>query len=129
MKCSISITRNSAGEIHIRIRDEASRIEFVDMQMTPHDFAVAITGLSDVKGDMSVRGLAFVGMEKVMEDRRIRCPLDTYSREELEKWLAENGKEDGWIVAPYLGSQNSVARSASGTYLNYRVYKFVEPQS
>jgi len=127
MKGSITISRYSTGEIAIRIFDENSRSEFVSFEMTPHNFAVAVTGVAAVEGDFTVRGLANIGLTRVNEDRSIVCPIESYDKEKLAAWLLENAREDGWEIDTYLGSQNSVIRNERGTVLNYRVFKFVEP--
>ncbi len=126
MKALLTICRNSNGEIKLYIRDDASRIEFAQITMTPHDFANALTGLGEQSGDLSVFGLDYVGKNKISEPRSIECPLSGYQKREiLEKWLEENAQEDGWLVSTYLGSKSSVVTKDGKTILNYSVTKYV----
>lgn len=122
----ITITRSSSDEIKLRVRDEASRLEFLEIRLTPHDFAMALTGLSEVKCESAaVTGLENVGKTKITENRSVLCPLDTHSKEELADWLIQNAQEPGWILSPYLGSQRSVQYEGDRRRLNYVVYKYV----
>lgn len=120
----VSIGRNSKDEIKLTFTDEASNIQFLDVRMTPEQFAMAITGLSGIEVQAEARELEVVGKTRITERRSIECPLDTYDRKELTEWLKEHGKEEGWIVAPYLGSQSSIARRGDKVILNYSVYRF-----
>lgn len=126
MKISVvvSIGRNSKDEIDLTFTDNASNVQFLDVRMTPEQFAMAITGLSGIEVQAEARGLKVVGMTKIRERRSIECPLDTYDRKALEDWLKEHGKEEGWTVDTYLGSQGSVARQGEKIILNYAVYRF-----
>ena len=125
MKAKVTISHSSDDLIRIRFRDEASGIEFAEVAMTPENFGYAITNLADRVGDLEVRGLAYVGKKCVTEPRQIECPLNTYSREELQGWLKSNAQEDGWILDSYLGSQSSVDRKGGKIVLNYRVTKYI----
>ena len=126
MKASVSISRSSDNNVRIRIRDEASRVEFAVITLTVEAFGYAVTGLSEQLGDLEVRGLEFIGRKKVIEKRQIVCPIGTYKKEELSAWLRENAKEDGWIINDYLWSQDSVSRGSGGTLLRYNVIKYVD---
>lgn len=122
---SISIGRASNDEVRIAITDEASGTRFLSVSMTPHDFAMAITGLSFIEVPAIVCGLENVGQKKITERRSVLCPLDCYDRKILEQWLLDNCQEDGWLIRPYLGSQNSIGGSSEGgRRLNYSVYRF-----
>lgn len=130
IKAKITISRNSNNVISIRLVDEASSIEFFDGELSLADFASTVTGLSYVEMDAEVRGLGNVGKLKVRETRSIVCPLSSYSRDDLRKWLTANGQEEGWILNDHLNSQNSVSTNKEGkTVLNYSVYKFVEKEA
>jgi hypothetical protein len=128
VKGSITITRNSSDTIRVAIRDSASRTQFVTVEMSPHDFAMALTGLAEVEANVSVCGLANVGKFKVSEARQATYPGSCHDKKELERWLLEHCKEEGWIIDPYLGTKTSKSynHAAGNTTLNYRVYKFVD---
>lgn len=130
IKCSLTITRPSCSNgdkyISIQIKDENSRIQFFDGKISLSDFAEALTGLSGLEIISEVRGLENVGKVRVVEPRSVECPLDTYSRGELEQWIEDNCQEQGWIVSSYLGSQSSVQRKGNKNILHYSVVKFCD---
>ena len=122
----VTITRDSNDMIRIRVRDDASRVEFATAEMTVEAFGYAITGLSDQPAEVTVAGLEFVGKRKVVEQRMARCPLSTYDKAELQAWLVANAAEAGWMLNTYLGSQGSITPQVGVTLLRYSVYKYVE---
>ena len=129
LKAKVSISRNSKDIISIRFTDCASGITFAEAEMSLNNFASAITGLSRQDANLKINDLNFVGKKYVTEPRRISCPLKTYNRETLEKWLEENAQEEGWLVKTYLGSQDSISYIGDTTYLNYRVVKYVDMEA
>lgn len=128
----ISRTQSSKGpdRITITLTDEASGTRFVEVTMTMEQFAQAITTLR-VYVPAEVRGLENVGKRKVTEWRTIELPSRFFYSDmnAVLEWLSEHGKEPGWIVDPYLGSQRSVSRVDGKAILNYSVYKYVEQQA
>ena len=122
---ALTISRDSHNEINVTITDRASGIRFVELKMTPADFAIALTGQAYIDGEMRFRGLENVGKELVIEKREITAPLSTYDKEELRAWLVENAQEEGWILDSYLGSHGSVHRSGEATILRYSVRKYI----
>lgn len=128
IEVAVSIGRNSRDEVHIRIEDRASSVEFVDVSMSYEEFAKALTGLSMVDATAEVRSLEVVGKTRIHETRKTLCPLDTYNKADLVDWLNKNCQEEGWTLQTYLGSQTSVKRTEAGTELNYSVIKYVDTQ-
>jgi hypothetical protein len=126
MKAKVSISRSSDDTVRIRIRDEASGIEFAEVSLTVEAYGYLITGLSDQEADLQVRNLQFVGKTRISEQRQIECPLSTYDKSELSQWLKENAQEEGWIVSTYLGSQSSVTWNNGKATLRYSVTKYVD---
>lgn len=129
IKATLTITRpmgNRDAVISITVRDENSRIQFFKGDVSLAQFSEALTGLAEVAVDAEVRGLDYVGKIRVTEDREIICPLTDYKREILGSWLAENAKEDGWIVQTYLGSRGQVESCKGGQKLRYSVVKYVD---
>lgn len=126
---SVTIYRSSRDAITIQLRDELSFIGFAEIELTPHDFCMALTGLAEVKGKLTCHGLGYVGKKRVTERRSIVCPLKSWAkREELSRWLEQNAQEEGWLLSTYLGSQSSVTTKDGVTTLHYSVTKYVEPQ-
>jgi hypothetical protein len=126
----VTISRNSHDVIHIQIKDTASGARFVEVHMTPEDFAMAITGLSEIEAPAFVRDLHVVGQNKITEPRTVVCPLDTHEKEVLRAWVQEHCQEPGWQLSAYLGSQTSVAYNHADrtNTLRYSVYRY-EPKA
>ena len=125
----VTISRNSSDEIHIIIRDNRSGISFVNVNMALADFALALTGLSQVEAAAEVSGLNNVGKVRVTENRSVVYTGGSdYDKNAQQKWLIENCQEEGWILNAYLGRQGSVTYQGDTTTLNYSVTKFVDPQ-
>lgn len=122
----VGITRSNHGFYYIRLRDDASCVNFVEVKMTAEQFAEAVTGLHISDVEMEVRGLENVGKKRVRETRIVVCPHKTYSKEPLQTWLINNCQEEGWTLDLYLGSQSSVKSVDGGTQLKYAVYKYVD---
>lgn len=61
-----SISRASDNMVYLTVADGASGVQLVEVVMTPHDFAMMITGLSAVKGigTTNAKAVAVVGMDK-----------------------------------------------------------------
>lgn len=129
LPAKVTITRDSNNMIRIRIRDDASRVDFATAEMTVEAFGFAVTGLSGLPAEVTVAGLEFIGKTKVAEQRIAGCPLNTYDKTELQAWLVANAQEAGWQLDTYLGSQNSVSRREGVTLLRYSVYKYVEAEA
>ena len=123
----ITISRNNNDEINIRIRDNASRQEFIDIKMTPENFTFLITGQAHVSISGNVNGLDVVGKVRVIEDRFVTTP-SYMSRDRAEEWLLQNCQEEGWIINNSLGSQTSMKfnHADNNHTLRYNVYKYVE---
>lgn len=127
----ITISRPQYGDgrelITLRFTDDLSRGRFLEVQVSPGDFAMAVTGASEMPCLLLVESLETVGLKKITENRSCVCPLRGYDKAELELWLIQNAKEEGWAINPYLGSKSSCTTSPDGeTVLHYSVYKYVE---
>jgi hypothetical protein len=125
MKAKVTISRGSDGMVRIRFRDDTSGIEFAEVAMTPENFGYAITNLAEREGELEIRGLEWVGKQRVTERRQIECPLNSYDREKLSEWLNTYAQEEGWLLDSYLGSQSSVNWKGGKTILNYSVTKYI----
>lgn len=127
---SITISRDSSDAINISIVDELSRQRFVRVTMTPHEFAMAVTGLSSIEAQAEVVGLEYVGLRKIIEKRSAICPLSFCDKRELADWLLANCQEEGWTINTYLGSQGSIGHNIEGgRQLNYSVFRYTSDES
>lgn len=120
------VGRTNQGMIHIEIKDEASHVKFLDMEITPEQFTMLITSAVQSNVPMTVRDLHMVGMYRVREPRQIVCPLERFSKEDYEQWLVENAQEEGWILDSSLRSQSSIRRVGNEAILSYSVHKYVD---
>lgn len=124
----ISISRTSSDVIKIELRDPRAVVRFAQIEMTPHQFAMAITGLSAIEVDSELQGLEKVGKVRVHEARSKLCtdPMCNYDRRKQEKWLLINAQEESWELDTYLGSQDSISHTPEGPVLNYSVSRWEE---
>ena len=127
LKAKVTISRRSNDLVYLQIRDVSSNSDFVEVELELENYALLITGLSSIEGNMEVRGLANVGKTKVSESRSIVAPHLGYETKKFSEWLVANAQEEGWILNPYLSSQKSILNNSDGTKtINYTVYKFVD---
>jgi hypothetical protein len=129
INCKISIGRRSDGAIVITVQDESSHAQFLELEMTPENFALALTGLALTEARGTVRNLGSVGRHRIVETREAIYPRSSAydSREKMRAWLEANCQEDGWLLDTYLGSQSSVRRDEAGNVvLRYRVIRYAD---
>lgn len=124
----MQITRSNHNKIHIEVQCSDSLAHFLAIELTTDQFAMLVTGChqSDIK--MEVRGLDKVGKVRVRETRQVVCPIKSYDRDLLEKWIVDNCKEDGWFISQGLRSQKSIKSVDNGTLLNYSVCKWIDKE-
>ena len=96
------IDRNVDDVIQIRILDDRSRRTFVELTMTPHDFAMAIAGMSYQPVAFEVDGLDKVG--KVKETMPLEFPIGDCLTPEAGAIAA---CPEGWEPNLYFNSQTS----------------------
>jgi len=106
--------------IRIAIQDEASRIEFVELEVPLASFAEALTGLSNVEANMVVRSLDKIGKRRIVESVTFELSkeyleskgIETYNKEKIRQLLKEDPdkmfQREGWSLDTYLGSQGSI---------------------
>lgn len=70
----VTISRTSKGQVEITIRDNTSRISFAKCILTPHQFAEAITGLSETPCVLETTGLENVGKSKEVYQKVFLIP-------------------------------------------------------
>ena len=128
MKVNVKVTvsRASNDRVYIRVEDETSRIEFLDVGMTLEDFGSLITGLAYRPASGEVRNLENVGKVLKREQRTAEYPGTEYNKEIIRAWLLESHQEPGWTIDSYLGSQTSIVPNNGRVLVNYAVFRFVE---
>jgi hypothetical protein len=124
---ALSISNPSTGGVNIRVEDELSGAQFLDLTISHEEFSRALGHLSSRPCEFEVRGLAYIGKQRVTEQRTAIAPDLGYDRQKYAAWLTENAQEEGWMLNTYLGSQSSIAAQKDGTQLlHYSVTKYVE---
>ena len=127
----ITIGRPSCGSgekyISIQIKDESSRIRFLEVKISLDQFAECITGRSEVPIMMTVSGLEHIG--KVKESKPMSFPISSHDRDLAAK-LAKELCPEGWLVSKYFGSQKSFSHdNAEGYTAHTTIYRYVESLS
>lgn len=131
-------TSNDDGmrKIKLSIKCTDSRIQFLTVYIDPHDFAMALTGLSDQEVMFELSKTDNIGKKKetkllsitLTEEVLTTNNLSPYHRDELASYIKKNQEqwvEAGWELVPYLGSQNSFGRIKDGVLLNVSQYRYV----
>lgn len=104
MNGRLSISRDSKDVIRIRVRDNVSRREFVELSLTPEQFAMVMTGLTETPCKMEVKNLDKVGLKKESFSEVVHVPdgvegLGNYCHEALENYLLNTyNTEEGWSM-------------------------------
>jgi len=119
---SVTISRNSKDMVNIAVKDEISKIRFLELSLTLEDFGWLMTGMSEIKSEGVVKGLQYVGKTKVSEDRLVEYPQYLeFNEVGIRAWIEANCQEEGWLLDSYLGSNGSVKNGVA----KYSVYKYV----
>lgn len=135
LKGKIDITRpqrhDGVDVISIAINDDLSGVRFLDIKMSPHDFMMAITGLSGQPIEFEVRNLDVIGKRKeyVRAEADVpRAELPSYDKKLMQDWLVKNQQREGWRIDTYLGAQSSVSHIGDSVRLRYGYYRYVDPE-
>ena len=129
-KAKITISRNSDDKVRITIYDVTSNIEFAEVELELEDYALAITGLARVEGNLIVRNLNNVGKKKITEKRQISLPDHLYDRSAIKDWMIENCQEEGYKLDTYIGSQQYITYNPQDQkrVLQYSVFKYEDAE-
>lgn len=118
----ISINRTSSNQrddyMTITVEDADSSTNFCTLEMSLHDFAMALTGMGCVGCDLDVIGIERVGLTMEVKREIVRVP-DFRSAPEIIRSAVEQFESDGWEGqdSDALNQHNSAgARNAKGDY-------------
>lgn len=97
MKGTIRISRTSSNRgpdtIRIYLEDTISGAQFVTAELTPHDLAMALTGMGDTPCTFEVRGLRVLGKQREVKTEKVPVP---------DGWLfAKDGPTSTELLAPF----------------------------
>lgn len=143
-KGQITISRPQVSDqrdfIRITIKDTDARMQFLEVDIAPEEFALALTGLSEQPCDLHPNRLDTVG--KVREVERVvfvltqaymdRHKLSHYYKDELRQHMELDpeglfAQKDGWELSTYLGTQTSITPNhPDGIRINTSRTRYVE---
>lgn len=94
------------GSVCISVIDETSGIEFVEVYLTPEQFALAVTGLSACPAKLETRALQYVGKKREMKTEKIMVQLpsgawEPAKKEAIVREASKSFEVDGWMCSPY----------------------------
>ena len=116
----ITISRPSYGDgrqkVEIRIGDESSGIEFLEIEIGLAEFAAAITGQGYVHCEYEARGLANIGKQRIIKTERVPYSPNGKHNTDAHKAAVAPFEVDGW-ECNYLGEVgNPYRRAGDGAY-------------
>ena len=96
---SVTISHPMMSDIiHIEFTDEISQISFAEVELSLKDFALALTGMGNVKGTIEIRNLETVGWKAENKTEIIRVPaLKDYDKlRDYARKAVKALEVDGW---------------------------------
>ena len=126
MKMEIWCGRSSDGTFRMYIADDTANCRFVEVKMTPHNFACMLANMP-VECEGEVMNLERVGKKQVREHRSLPYKGKDRDKEVIRKWLRKKHEGDGWEINDSLNSQNSVVfdQKIQQYVVNYTMEKWV----
>jgi hypothetical protein len=129
MKINASVTiLTGENGTEIEIRDNASRVTFARIRMTPEQFCAALGRLADVESEYAeVVNLESVG--KFLEVQKHEFEINTTDwskRKEIAKQIGAETCPPGWICDNYYGSQDSFFEQGGKQYARVTIRRWVE---
>lgn len=107
IKAKLTISRRYGSDetrISISVTCASSRVEFLEIEMTPEDFGNAVTGLSSITVDAEVRGLDLVGKTRERREEVVEVNLPSHGKNICEPLILDAAKQfevDGWKAGTY----------------------------
>lgn len=132
LKGSISISRinsnTEADYIGITIKDQNSRISFLDLKMSYENLAKVLIGSYEVDCTLEVRDLLKVGKKKITKDIIAEMPegVSWEKRSIVAHDQCLKELEAGWEVSTYFGSKDSFFEKDGVRYCKGNAYTYVE---
>ena len=123
----VTISRNSQNRMTFRITDDDAVVHFCEFDMSLEDFALAITGLAEMRVTGVVQGLEKVGLTRVTESAVVEVPEHIgSSRRDIEAWLISKHQRPSWELRETLSSQSSIGHRDGKTVARFVYHKWVE---
>lgn len=112
----------------ISLFDNMSKTHFIDLDIPPEEFCLALRGLARQECKIEVRQLDKVGKTRKMKPLLIKVPKSVkfLDREEYIKSVVDQHADEGWEPYVYFGSQDSFIQGEDGhDYANLTQFKWV----
>lgn len=123
----ITILFNEEG-LKIEVMDTASRIEFLEIQLTQEQTCEALARIANTPCELEVRGLENVGKKREHKPFEFALPEDTIYHNKKEKATATANLlcPDGWVAATYFNSQDSFFDRGGKPWARTNIFRFIE---
>lgn len=138
MKGKLTISRLSSNHtdmdnlIRIQLKDKTSGVEFLEINLSPEQFALALTGLGYQECEFSLGGLDVIGKRRQVKDEVVNAPdglsLSKISEEEKADLLTPYCV-DGWEVNNTRDLGNPHRRVGDGYRVTFIRFVDVEEDS
>lgn len=114
----LTISRIHGGDdiFEISIECEKSLQRFVVAEITPHDLALAMSGLASIPVNLTTKGLDKVGKYRHIKTIEFEVGNDIHDRHESAMKEFVKHRPDGWELWGRFGSQNSFFTKDGKTY-------------
>lgn len=128
---AISIHRTQSNRdpdvITLVLRDETSRINFVEVKMSLEAFALAVTGLAYQPCEIETDGLEHVGMVKETRSHEFRLGCEVYDSDLKQLAIQEARRTcpKGWLLSDSFSSQDSFFRKGEQTWARCTIRRYV----
>ena len=128
---SITILCDDEG-VRIEIHDEDSRVDFIEINMTPAQFTSALGRSANTKcASMEVKGLDRVGKIMEMQNLAFEIPKNIHydkreKRNSALAVLADKACPEGWISDSYFDSQDSFFFKGGKGYARTVIRRWVD---
>lgn len=93
----------------VELRDEASRVRFARVELTPSEFCQLLSRTVEVDCKIEIAGLEKIGKKLTVDHLIFEMPEDSErsNREEIARRLAVELCPEGWTPDPYFESRDS----------------------
>jgi hypothetical protein len=130
IKGSLTISRPTCGNgreyISIQVKDVNARVRFLEVEINYAEFTACLTGLSETKCDLVVRGLHNVGKTKETDRIMFEMPKHNYNNTRETAILeAQKNTPEGWECDTYFGSQDSFYQKDGKSWATTQIFRWV----
>lgn len=133
LKGRLTISRPTYSDgrklISIKVEDDKSDLEFLEVLISYESFTRAITGQGFIEVGFILKGRENIGKTKETKDLVFEVPESSkYSARDYASKVSQDFADEGWIADKYFNSQNSIRTFSGKTYAHGRQYRFVDEE-